>query len=572
MIILLCKSYKEKNKKSIYYKMIASVLRTFLIILIFMEFAYIWTITVEKRRTEEASKAILDLHTNYWNVKFETITGAMATQMFSEKNNYYTDIIKRENELDFLVAQKMMIGKMQSLVQASGQPFGMFLYIPDTDVFLSVNLDIEDSIQRSKLTRQIKTMCGDGTYTHGQQWYRIGGEGYTYLGKTLTDQNGYVGVLIKGEKLKADLMDSLEEESQVFIVDSHNQNFFDEDPLSENFLRAEKSLGYSNYYLAMGNSDYKLYTQIFWMIGLMVLVTGAGVWAVYLTIRYQITIFLKPLIQLKTVMEDFGRGDLKARIKDQCDTDEMNAVYHAFNEMAGQVEALKLDIYEQKMANQEINFNYLRLQIKPHFYTNILSLIHGLAEIKDYEGILGLSKNVAAYFRYLMNSRTKFISLNQELKCIENYIEIQKIRYPGHIHYRLQRNVNTAELLILPMTLLTLVENSIKHNITFVDYIEINIKIDLTDQWLCMIVSDNGQGFDPEVLARLLRNEDISVNGEHIGLINLKKRMIQIYGEEFKLNVKNLDPGAVVYIKIPTQRFGKAFEDIKKLGEGSNQE
>lgn len=68
--------------------------------------------------------------------------------------------------------------------------------------------------------------------------------------------------------------------------------------------------------------------------------------------------------------------------------------------MDTQISRLKVEVYEKELEKQKIQSDFLRVQIQPHFYANILNLIYGLAQVKDYGAIQKLSSNTAGYFRY----------------------------------------------------------------------------------------------------------------------------------------------------------------------------
>ena len=113
-------------------------------------------------------------------------------------------------------------------------------------------------------------------------------------------------------------------------------------------------------------------------------------------------------------------------------TDLIN-LYQTYNSMADQIEHLKIQVYEKELEKQRINSNYLRIQIKPHFYTNILNLFYGMAQMKDCASIQKLALACGRYFRYLLGQKGTFVLLGEELKCLDSYMEIQRYRYQDRI-------------------------------------------------------------------------------------------------------------------------------------------
>ncbi|MBP3824125.1 MAG: histidine kinase [Butyrivibrio sp.] len=121
------------------------------------------------------------------------------------------------------------------------------------------------------------------------------------------------------------------------------------------------------------------------------------------------------------------------------------------------------------------------------------------------------------YFRYLFQVNNNFVPLINELAHAEDYLSIQNLRLSRVAEYSTNLPADCNQLNIPPLLLITFVENSIKHA-TVPDGESLKISIDcrklLNEEnadgdILEIVISDNGQGFDPEVLKKLQDGEDI---------------------------------------------------------------
>ena len=166
-------------------------------------------------------------------------------------------------------------------------------------------------------------------------------------------------------------------------------------------------------------------------------------------------------------------------------------------------------MYKTSLEKEKIFNQFLRVQIQPHFYTNILNLIYTLASIKDYVTIQELTKNMAEYFRYLLSLKEDYVYLEDELQCIVRYAQVQKIRYQDNFQLRITCNADADEEKIPPLLIQTFIENSIKHNIMLVQDLEISLLIEEEGGMLHIIIKDNGLGFPVEILDRLNDNKNI---------------------------------------------------------------
>lgn len=202
-------------------------------------------------------------------------------------------------------------------------------------------------------------------------------------------------------------------------------------------------------------------------------------------------------------MEAFSEGRTEVRLREYPRNNEIKVLYETFNHMAEQIMKLKIDVYENMLDKQRIQSSYLRVQIQPHLYTNILNLIYGLAEIRDYKGIQELAVYMSRYFRYLLSTKKDFVRLEQEIGCVEDYIKIQQVRYPECLDFSLECDAERKEEWVPPLLLQTFIENGIKHNITLVPRLTLHIVVRKYPGSLVFLISDTGVGFRQEMLRKL---------------------------------------------------------------------
>ncbi|MEW9700542.1 histidine kinase [Paenibacillus sp. SI8] len=272
-------------------------------------------------------------------------------------------------------------------------------------------------------------------------------------------------------------------------------------------------------------------------------------------------VLLTPMKKLIRGMQSITRGDLDVRLLGD-NTTEFAFVIRTFNNMAGEISNLKIDVYEQQLLTKEAEFKHLQVQIKPHFYLNSLNIITSLAATKQYDLIQKMARYLAEYFRFNISTSQRTVTLNAELNHIRNYLEIQKLRFPGKLTYDIHISDQLAECSILPLTIQTLVENSIIHG--FMNRRELFvIEIEVHEEMMARAgdygkivwvqVKDNGVGFAPEMLNKLQSGKfnEKSSDG-HLGLHNVLLRLQMRYGDQAKLLFSNGETGgAIVTIGIP---------------------
>jgi len=203
----------------------------------------------------------------------------------------------------------------------------------------------------------------------------------------------------------------------------------------------------------------------------------------------------------------------------------------------------KKEKQELKIKNQQIQaqLSALRSQINPHFLFNSLNVIYALAIEKKEEtkdAIVKLS-DVLRYVIY--DSSTPQVTLKDEIKLINNYIEFQKFRHRESEKIKFSYNVINDDYTIYPMLLLPLLENSFKYGIkgSIVD-IFININLTQKDDEFTFYIENN---YVEELL-----NKDNDYSG--VGIENIKKNLEIVYPDKHKFTISKSKKTFVVVLKL----------------------
>ncbi|MBP3961986.1 cache domain-containing sensor histidine kinase [Paenibacillus lignilyticus] len=275
-------------------------------------------------------------------------------------------------------------------------------------------------------------------------------------------------------------------------------------------------------------------------------------------------VMFKPLVALVRGMRKLGQGQFNVRMPVNTDNSEFAFMSGTFNQMAEQIEKLKIDVYEEQIRVQKAEYKHLQIQINPHFYMNSLNIIYNLAALKDYKLVQKMSLHLADYFRFVMLGHRAVVSLEDEIRHIEHYLEIQKIRYVAKLEYEIQMIPEHAPVPIAPLLLQPFVENSVIHgfNKKVQDGMPFRIGIyseqDEEDagRFIKLTIIDNGPGFPEAVLEGLQTGVELEGSGEHhLGIWNILRRFRMLYGHEGGITFMNGKPGgAIVQMRLPLER------------------
>jgi two-component system, LytTR family, sensor kinase len=192
-----------------------------------------------------------------------------------------------------------------------------------------------------------------------------------------------------------------------------------------------------------------------------------------------------------------------------------------------------------QIQKQAAELNYLKSQTNPHFLFNTLNNIYSLARDKSDlapESILRLSK----ILRFMLYETSgAYISIEQELKIISDYIELEKLRYDETLHINFNHDIEDIRQAVPPLLLIPLVENSFKHGVSetrsqpFVD-----IHLSIRNRQLRFVIKNSTDGSVGEQVPK-----------ENIGLSNLRRQLELLY-RDFELFARQEQNVFVASLKI----------------------
>ncbi len=241
---------------------------------------------------------------------------------------------------------------------------------------------------------------------------------------------------------------------------------------------------------------------------------------------------------------------------------ELEMASKEFKGLLRKIKALKIDIYEKELEKQKTELETMQMQIRPHFYLNCLNLIHGMADMGQRQEIIGLTKMLSDYMRYVMRDAHAMTTLEDEVGFVRNYVQIQQIRYGKEaFSFEVIMDQGMEEYKVPAMLIHNFVENAVVHTVSLDSYVEITLYVVLEryedGKYLYLCISDTGGGFPEKILEAARSEKPVYYDGrKHIGISNSVKRLRLLYGERAKISFSNMDEGygAVVEVRIPAQK------------------
>ena len=188
----------------------------------------------------------------------------------------------------------------------------------------------------------------------------------------------------------------------------------------------------------------------------------------------------------------------------------------------------------------------LESQIQPHFLFNVLNTLYGLIP-RDAQSARATVLNLSDLLRYHLKQDRTYIALEEELRTVEAYLAIEKLRLGDRLSTRLEVDADVRSVPIPVLSLEPLVENAVKHAVAArAEGGEVVVKaVRLPNgAGIRVRVEDNGPGFAKRDQAR--------ADGGGVGLANVRRRLELCYGTEAgRLSIDTSARGSVVEFTVP---------------------
>ena len=215
-------------------------------------------------------------------------------------------------------------------------------------------------------------------------------------------------------------------------------------------------------------------------------------------------------------------------------------VMTVFSRMQRRLHQQELDRQRAINLATEAQLASLESRIHPHFLFNTLNSISALIPV-DPERAERLMERMAALLRFSLDAHARgLVPLDQEMKIVRDYLEIEQARLGSRLRYQVDTPGDAGDLRLPPLAVQTLIENSIKYAVA-PDRMggEIRVLAHETEGRLQIEVSDTGPGFLLE-----------SAPPGH-GLDNLRNRLAMLFGETADLRVTRQEGWTTVRLMFP---------------------
>lgn len=299
-----------------------------------------------------------------------------------------------------------------------------------------------------------------------------------------------------------------------------------------------------------------------YIIRLGMIVISASLLFAVLLIYASASLISRRLFRLSNHMSRVGSGSWETFLnidgKDEIGllSRRFNALIRSVNDLVQEVQETNLQKHLVEQRQNEIKFKMLASQINPHFLFNSLESIRMEAHIRNQNDIAQTVWLLSKLLRSSLETGNSNITLSKEFEMVRCYLDIQKFRYEDRLNYRLNVDPALEEILIPPMIIQPLVENTIVHGLdNHAEGAVIEVEVTRIPEGVLVKVCDNGAGFSIDRLAQVREELEASVEeheSQRIGLRNVNDRLVLLYGASSALRIESVPgKGASIAFIIP---------------------
>lgn len=478
-----------------------------------------------------------------------------------------------ESQPDFFSTQNQMIAKMQSYKTTNDTITNIMIYFDASDVYLN-----KDKLKDKTLVTNFQNILADienqSVCSENNAWRYFEIQNEMYLACMAVVPGARCMITISVDELLENITKGTDETlyryyyvfPENIIKEFHQKAQYISVDMTEKDIVVEGERYYNNYVqgkicninlgsmIVSSSLNGKIPGMIksMWIFSIITCLIGPIFSGILLLLVE------RPLKRLNRGMKQIENGNMGYRIpiKKKKWVGEFDELNIHFNNMLNQLEETNEQLVQEEIDRQKLELHSLNQQIKPHFILNALNIIY-MYEDNEFPVAKKMVLYLTKYFRYLVNLKSNFVCLWEEIEFIESYLNIQKIRYPKRFTPFVEWEEELRYAKVPAVLIQTFVENCVKHGFENGNLMFIFVLVKkLDNHTMEIMIADTGKGFSPEILVQLqdyLKSRKYNSN-LGVGIQNTVNKLDILYGEKYTIFMGNNESGgARVCIRIPLQ-------------------
>ena len=373
----------------------------------------------------EQMRELSKLYTDELDNRFLRISRNLFSTVMDSSNPdssfwKYMNLMEKDQYEEYVIGQ--LRNRYVSAAWDFGTDYNIFLYTEkDNNLYqLSISSDGSyqiDSYLQEAMKQWIKSL-NQQTYTIKKKWSVVRCGDDTYMFKMAQNKGVGLGCYVNLKTILEPFSQlSLGRSGYVSLV---NQNGDSIGMLTENGILTESQQMNTDEYTfcqALSQAPFEIRTKISWT-GVLNLMTGS-VFVFFLIAFLLIAVgaillfqlekkILHPVMLFTENLQKYDHGDYTYQMSEE-NLVELEQIDDKFRNMIHQIRKLKITLYERKLEKQKIEMDYLKIQIRPHFYMNCLNFIYSMIDFGQYDHAKTMSRITSDYLAYIFRNTNDMV-------------------------------------------------------------------------------------------------------------------------------------------------------------------
>ena len=404
-----------------------------------------------QRQVYERLEEISKLYTDELDNRFFRISRNLFSTVMDSSNPdsdfwKYMDLMEKDQYEEYVVTQ--LRKKYVSAAWDFGTNYNVFLYTKKDESLYQLSISSDgfyaiDPYLQEALKRRINSLSQQ-TYAVKKKWTVMQQGDEVYMLKVAQNQGVGLGCYVNLKTILEPFSKlSLGKSGYVSLVDQNGKNIVT--VTEKGIVRDSSKLDTGNYTFRqeLSQSPFEIQIKISWT-GVLNLMTGSvfallGV-AFLMVMAGSVLLFhlktriLKPVAMFTENLQKYDNGDFLYQMSEG-NLVELEQIDDKFRNMIHQIRRLKITLYEQELEKQKIEMDYLKIQIRPHFYMNCLNFIYSMIDFGQYDHAKSMSRITSDYLAYIFRNTCEMVPVTAEMNHCENYLKILLLRYSEKFTY-----------------------------------------------------------------------------------------------------------------------------------------
>ncbi|MDD2375733.1 MAG: histidine kinase, partial [Eubacteriales bacterium] len=343
----------------------------------------------------------------------------------SNTDEFFISLKSQQGDSRYYLSQTNVAQKLRTNAEHSQSSDGYYFFAKSLDDFSLIMpnpVSANSTVSNNQIRQEITNYLIGADYDNMKLWNRVEIRYGDWLVQVMSDGDFYFGSLISLDKLSMQIREAIDQKNLKIETSVGLPVIQDKQTLQvvSSSLRTDLHL-----MLSVPRNDVIKSLPIIQWVGIFLAFA-------YLLVVPFLLIFLnknliKPLNMIRDALVRLKKGEKDYRIGATDAAEEFRTINQSFNDMADNINNLKIENYEKDMARQKMELRNLQLQIRPHFLLNMFKLVYSLAQIQEYQSIQRLALYLSNYFRYIFRSGKDLDDFGNELKLIQEYLDVSAI-------------------------------------------------------------------------------------------------------------------------------------------------